>query len=419
MSPRMKPRLAPSVVAVALALAGTGLATVPAHAACRLGPPSISLTGFHMLEPRVGYVGAEGGSAARVTVAFGGGCGGATMIVDYRTDPGSAVAGQDFTDMDGSITKSVETEDGTTHPVDVPITPGTTPEPLVESLQFSLSNPQPGGNSPTPGLGRASAPILIVDADGAPRMGFEGIPYSLSETYSVAHIPVFRGGPAGGSASVSYEAAPDPASPATSEDFTSPLSGVINFAPHERMKTIDLGINNDQIGEAPESVILTLSNPSGGGLENPQTRFTIEDNEESVKPSSKFHHHRHGWRYKKSDYRIREFHVFAHDNPGGAGVVGSELALKRTRKNGSCQWFGPGGWQARDCQNRLWVNMKYDSTGELFLYRMKQLKSSVGTNIKNYTAYSRAIDGAGNVENDFNEKRNANTFEIKRTARSR
>jgi hypothetical protein len=419
MRPRMKPRLAFSVVVVALALAGTGLAAVPAHAACRLGPPSISLTGFHMLEPRVGYVGAEGESAI-VTVAFGGGCGGVTMKVDYRTDSGSAVEGVDFAHTDGTTPlKSVDTEDGVTHPVPVPLSADGLSEGLIESLQFSLSNPQGGGNSPTPGLGRASAPILIVDGDGAARMGFEGMPYSLSETYSFAQIPVFRGGPAGGSASVSYEAVPDPASPATSEDFTSPLSGVINFAPHERMKTIDLGINNDQIGEAPESVILTLSNPSGGGLENPQTRFTIEDNEESVKPSSRFHHPRHGWRYKKSDYRIREFHVFAHDNPGGAGVVGSELALKRTRKNGSCQWFGPGGWQARDCQNRLWVNMKYDSTGELFFFRMKQLKSSVGTNIKNYTAFSRAIDGAGNVENDFNEKRNANTFEIKRTARSR
>jgi hypothetical protein len=41
----------------------------------------------------------------------------------------------------------------------------------------------------------------------------------------------------------------------------------------------------------------------------------------------------------------------------------------------------------------------------------------VGTRIKDYTAFSRAIDGAGNVEKDFAEKRNANTFEVKRRRR--
>jgi hypothetical protein len=37
--------------------------------------------------------------------------------------------------------------------------------------------------------------------------------------------------------------------------------------------------------------------------------------------------------------------------------------------------------------------------------------------IKDYTAFSRAIDGAGNVEKEFNERRNANTFEVKRRRR--
>jgi hypothetical protein len=43
----------------------------------------------------------------------------------------------------------------------------------------------------------------------------------------------------------------------------------------------------------------------------------------------------------------------------------------------------------------------------------------VKTKIKNYTAFSRAIDGAGNVEKEFKKKRNDNTFEIKRKKRSR
>jgi hypothetical protein len=55
--------------------------------------------------------------------------------------------------------------------------------------------------------------------------------------------------------------------------------------------------------------------------------------------------------------------------------------------------------------------------GQLFYYRMKQLKSSVGTRIENYTAFCRALDGAGNLESQFGVKRNANTFEIKRSRR--
>jgi len=102
-----------------------------------------------------------------------------------------------------------------------------------------------------------------------------------------------------------------------------------------------------------------------------------------------------------------------------SGVVAAQLALRRNMKNGKCQWWTGEGWQAKDCQNREWLGTQYDPVGQLYRYRMRQLKSSVGTRIKNYTAFSRAIDAAGNVERDFNEKRNANTFEVRRSRRRR
>jgi hypothetical protein len=92
-------------------------------------------------------------------------------------------------------------------------------------------------------------------------------------------------------------------------------------------------------------------------------------------------------------------------------VVAAEMALRRNLVNGKCVWNAKKGWQKKDCQNRTWLPTKYDDVGELFYYRMKQLKSSVGTKIKDYTAFSRAIDGAGNVEKQFTKKRNMNTFE--------
>jgi hypothetical protein len=97
----------------------------------------------------------------------------------------------------------------------------------------------------------------------------------------------------------------------------------------------------------------------------------------------------------------------------------AQLALRRNLKNGKCAWLTQSGWQKKDCQSREWLPTKYDEAGELFYYRMKQLKSSVRTKIKSYTALSRAIDGAENVEKEFTQKRNANTFEIKRTKRRR
>jgi hypothetical protein len=175
------------------------------------------------------------------------------------------------------------------------------------------------------------------------------------------------------------------------------------------MKTIDFSLVNDDQGEGPEEVTITVS---GLGPAS-STTFTILDNEESEPPRSRLHHPRHKWKYKKSDFRIREVHVFATDT-GGAGVTGAQFGLRRHMKNGNCKWLTKEGWQKKDCSNRQWLETRYDDVGQLWYYRPKQLKSSVGTKIKNYTAFSRAIDGAGNVEKEFNEKRNANTFEVKR-----
>jgi hypothetical protein len=413
----MKLRLILSVVAVALA--SSALAAVPAKAACAAAPARISLGGMHVADqPRPFFLGDEG-SATRVTIRFSGGCG-ATMFVDYATSPGSAQS-SDYGHTADTVSATVPGDDTAEVVSLVSIAGGDSPDTAVESVQFSLSNPRAvGGSAGTPTLFNSSFPILIVDEQGGTRVSFEGVPYGQSESFPFARIPVFRAGTVGTTATVNYTIEPDPSAPATpGQDFSGPSSGTITFTDDERVKTIDLSVTNDTLGEGPESVLVTLSSPSTGTIENAQTTFTIQDNEESERPSSRFHHPRHKWRYKKSDYRIREFHVFANDNPGGAGVVGAEMALKRTRMNGKCQWFTGKDWQAKDCQNREWVDMKYDSVGQLFLYRMKQLKSSVGTKIKNYTAFSRAIDGSGNVENDFKEKRNANTFEIKRTRRRR
>jgi hypothetical protein len=62
--------------------------------------------------------------------------------------------------------------------------------------------------------------------------------------------------------------------------------------------------------------------------------------------------------------------------------------------------------------------MQFDRIADLFYYRLGALKHSMGKGkIKDYTAFSRSIDGAENLERQFDERRNANTFEVKRKKR--
>jgi hypothetical protein len=404
------------VLLLSLALATGALTTAPAEAACAMGAPRVSLAGFTVTAgPRPFYLGTEG-QVADFVVRFAGGCE-HRVAVDWSTSPRTATA-SDYIDESGTEEQYITNDDVIELTRDITINgPGDGPDAIVESVVVSLSNARiiSGGGSVT--AFDASAPILIVDKDGTDRVGFEGVPYSQSETFPTAQIPVFWAGPSPGSSPVTYSIAPGPTNPAThGEDFTGGTTGTLSFST-QRWDTIDLTIVNDQLGEGPEDLTITLTGAAVEPASSSMT-FTIEDNEENVFPKSRFHHPRHTWRYRKSDYRIREFHVFATDD-GGSGVVAAEIALRRNLRKGRCAWLTKSGWKKQDCQNREWLPTKYDEAGNLFFYRMKQLKPSIGTRIKSYTAFSRAIDGAGNHEKDFIKKKNDNTFEIKRSKRKR
>lgn len=351
---------------------------------------------------------------------------GETVVqADYVTDPGTATDPTDYADRDGRTGNLCNDQhpqgcDGTppaspSESVHVTTVSDGTPEAAVESFRFRVTGSVTVLGNPAGGVDQPSnVPVYLIDTDGAPRAALEpGTSYSRSESFTGIKIPLFLGGPTPGA--VGYSVQPGGASPATPGEDYSVLSPNPLPVDGSRVGFIDISIVNDKIGEGPESVVISLT----GAVDGPSsTTFTILDNEESERPSSRFHHPRDNWRYKKSDYRIREVHVFATDT-GGAGVVASQLALRRNMKNGDCVWLTKEGWQKKDCSNRQWLTMTFDDTGDLFYYRLSQLKSSVRTKIVDYTAFSRAIDGAENVEANFDQKRNANTFEIKRTRRRR
>ena len=340
----------------------------------------------------------------------------------YTTEPGSAAAPEDFTARSGTVSglcDDVDTpsfcQNGHKPQENVSVSIANDSDPLeraVESFRFTLTNGQPFGLAAP-----SAAPVHIIDDDGAARVSLEptltgeALAYQQTEFGSIL-IPVFWAGSTA-PGSVPFTVGAGPGNAATpGEDFTvatpSPLS-----IPSSRFGFIRLDVVGDKLGEGDESLTITIEPGAGYTVDQPSsTTLTILDNEENIFPTSRFHHPRNKWKYNKADYRIREFHIFATDE-GGSGVVAAEMALRRNLANGKCAWKVKKGWQKKDCDNKTWLSTKYDDVGELFYNRMNQLKSSVGTKIKNYTAFSRAIDGAGNVEKEFSKKRNMNTFEIR------
>jgi Calx-beta domain len=398
------------IVLLALLVSAATLVAVPAQA-CAGDFPTIRLGGT-LGEPtsRAYYPVSEASSSITFQVVASGGCGDGNMSAQYSTSGGSATPGPggDYDPTSGPANFFGVQSDPVPQNHSVSLNPDTNEEAIVESTNIVLSNPV-GTSLALP----STAGILIVDDEGdTPRIGFEGIPHSQSETFTTAQIPVFRAGNASSaSGPIGFTLSPGPGNPATPGEDVTPASGSASFGPGQRWTTIDLSIQNDQLGEGSEEFTVSLS---GAGVSSPSSMtFTILDNEETEFPSSRLHHPRHKWRYKKSDYRIREVHAFTSDT-GGSFVVGAQFALRRNLKSGDCIWLTEAGWQKMECSNRQWVDMT-EEPGVLWYYRLKQLKSSVGTAIKDYTAFSRAIDGAGNVEKDFAEKRNLNTFEVRRS----
>ena len=58
--------------------------------------------------------------------------------------------------------------------------------------------------------------------------------------------------------------------------------------------------------------------------------------------------------------------------------------------------------------------MKHRPTAGIYFLKLGTLASSVKTKTKNYSAWTRAADSVGNIENTFTRGRNLSTFEVKR-----
>ncbi|MGH2787108.1 MAG: Calx-beta domain-containing protein [Actinomycetota bacterium] len=300
--------------------------------------------------------------------------------------------------------------------VGVPLVDDATPEP-VEEATVVLSDPQEPEGGAHLGV-PSSAPLYIVDDDApADEFGFAKPSYSYLEWQTDVAIPVFRSGPATGSATMTYAI-----KHGTTDDgdFIDNTQG-LTFDAGQRLKLVRISIINDGTTEPDESFTVTLTGPGAGGTTSTVVTIVNDDTGETQRPETKFHHPRHRHDYRANDWRVQiAWHIFARDS-GGSEVARIQVALRKKMKSGSCSWLAGRRFASGPCSAKRWLTVRERTQLQqhqyqwLYVYDPKpKLQPSAGSSIRNYKIYSRATDGSGNVENRFESRRNANTFEVTR-----
>jgi hypothetical protein len=198
-----------------------------------------------------GFTVGEGGGTATIIVTRSGGSGGA-FTVDYSTGGGTAQAGIDYTPTSGTLTFDLGE---TTKTFTIPILNDTLGE-ASETVFLSLSNPVGAA-----ALGAPSTAVLtIVDDDQPGVLRFSMADYVVDEAAGTATITVVRDS-GGGLVTVNFTTADGTAQGGV--DYT-PTSGTLTFANGQTVATFTIPILLESPVEADETVILTLSSPTGG-----------------------------------------------------------------------------------------------------------------------------------------------------------
>jgi hypothetical protein len=212
---------------------------------------------------------------AKVTVTVvrtGGVASGVT--VNYAATNGTAVSGQDFNPLSGTLTFGAGV---TSQKLVVELVPDDLFEGY-ETFNLALDTPT-GGASLGP---QANATVTIVDSE--PVVQFTAAAFKVAEGTAKAVISLKRTGTLPGPISVHVGVMGGTATPG--DDFVPPAE-LLTMPSGAASKTFTIDIVNDTILEPDETVVLALSDPAGATL-GPQssTTLTIVDNEPVVQFSA-------------------------------------------------------------------------------------------------------------------------------------
>ncbi|MGB8510114.1 MAG: Calx-beta domain-containing protein [Pyrinomonadaceae bacterium] len=217
---------------------------------------------------------AEGTKAANIVITRTGDTSEAATL-DYQTASGTASAPADFAPVHGALRFAAgETQTCFT----VPIVDDADIEP-AESINLVISDPTDGAR-----LGEQSTAVLTITDDDAPMLGFAQKAYTGDEKTGSAVITVTRTGDMSKAVAVRYQTKDGTATDRSDYNFA---VGVLRFAPDEAEKSFVIRITDDAFVEDPETVLLTLDDPTGDGvLDKATATLTINsDDVASVTPA--------------------------------------------------------------------------------------------------------------------------------------
>jgi hypothetical protein len=232
-----------------------------------MGSAQFSSTSFKAVEDAV---------FATITVSRVGGQSG-TLSVDYATTDGTAIAGQDYTAVAGTL---VFADGETTKTFNVPVSTDAVSE-NDESLTLRLINP----TAPDTIASRATATLVIQDDFNPPALFVSDV--SMTEGNSGTVNAVFTVSLKAQTArTVTANYSTQPVDATSGVDFQ-PVTGTLTFNPHETSQTISVPIIGDTLDEANEQFRLRLTNPfnavvehNGNGTildDDPQPTISISD----------------------------------------------------------------------------------------------------------------------------------------------
>jgi hypothetical protein len=231
--------------------------------------------------------------------------------VGFATANGTATSPGDYTATSGRITFSPgEIVKG----ISVPVVGDTTNEP-DETFAVNLSAPSNATIEDSAAVGT----ILNDDGPGG-TVSFSQANYSVGESENLINITVSRSN-SSSAATVDYATANDSSTVpcatvggiASSRcDFTTSL-GTLRFAAGESSKTFVVLISQDNFVEGPESLGLTLSNPTGTALGAPSTATLTITDDASEPPANPI---------DTADVFVRQhYHDFLNREPDAGGLA--------------------------------------------------------------------------------------------------
>jgi uncharacterized delta-60 repeat protein len=153
-----------------------------------------------------------------------------------------------------------------------------------KTVKLELTNAV-SGFMPDPVLlgARASATLVIADADAYGSLAFSQPYYQMDENAGTAHIIVLRSVGSAGTVTVNYAARPATAIPGV--DFT-PASGTLTLAPGQISSGFPVPLLDDQVSDGNKTVWLELTDSVNASL-GPLSKvlLTIVDNESYNEPA--------------------------------------------------------------------------------------------------------------------------------------